>query len=116
MSITRREMLLIAVLAILLEGITLWMLYQRPQLQITVFDKRQTVRLFIAQAAKEALTKEKMRALSKRFQNAMNSSLEEYATKHHLVILNQTDVFGATKNVTSDIQAMIAQKVRGSHD
>ncbi|KNZ89551.1 hypothetical protein AKG16_04015 [Morganella morganii] len=82
------------------------------------FDLTRTVDQFRDQMAQQIspehpLTEDQIAQTSRRFQDAMNDSLQEYSRSHHAVILVTPAVVTGTPDITADIQAAIAEKMNG---
>lgn len=80
------------------------------------FDVTRTLNQFRDQMAQQIsadnpLTEAQIADTSRRFQNAMSLSLDDYSRRHHAVILVTPAVVSGTADITADIQAAIAQRM-----
>lgn len=77
------------------------------------FDMKQTVDAFFDSASQKKLSDEQTKALSNRFNRALESSLLAYQQKHHVLILVSPAVVQGAPDMTRDIQQDIARRMRG---
>ncbi|MEA9392696.1 TrbI F-type domain-containing protein [Acerihabitans sp. TG2] len=82
------------------------------QRETVVFDMKGTIDTFIQQSAKTPLDENAARALTTRFNQALNASLGEWVMTHDALILVPGAVVMPTKNITPQIQTDIARRMQ----
>lgn len=90
------------------------MLLNQWQQPVTVsFDMKATIDTFMDSVAKKQLTEQQSAVLAERFNHALSSSLGDYQRKHQALILATPAVVSTTTDITREIQADIAKRMRG---
>lgn len=85
----------------------------RMNTPVTVaFNIKQTVDAFFDSASQKKLSEEQTKALSARFNAALEASLQAWQREHHAVILVSPAVVQGTPDITRDIQQDIARRMR----
>lgn len=77
------------------------------------FDMKHTVDAFFDSASQKKLSEAQTKALSDRFNAALEGSLQSYQQQHHVLILVTPAVVQGAPDVTLDIQRDIARRMRG---
>ena len=81
--------------------------------RVVAFDMKQTVDAFFDRASQKKLSEEQTKTLSSRFTAALESSLQAYQQKNHVLILVSPAVVQGAPDITRDIQRDIARRMRG---
>ncbi|EJD7217324.1 TPA: type-F conjugative transfer system protein TrbI [Escherichia coli] len=76
------------------------------------FNMKQTVDAFFDSASQKKLSEEQAKALSGRFNAALESSLQAWQQEHHAVILVSPAVVQGVPDITRQIQQDIARRMR----
>ena len=77
------------------------------------FDMKKTLDSFMDSVSQKQLTEAQSKALSDRFNDALEKSLAEYQQQHHVVILVSPAVVQGAPDVTRNIQHDIARRMKG---
>ena len=85
--------------------------YSTPR--VVAFDMKKTLDSFMDSVSQKQLTEAQSKALSDRFNDALEKSLAEYQQQHHVVILVSPAVVQGAPDVTRDIQHDIARRMKG---
>ncbi|EPY4992937.1 TPA: type-F conjugative transfer system protein TrbI [Klebsiella pneumoniae] len=85
--------------------------YSTPR--VVAFDMKKTLDSFMDSVSQKQLTEAQSKALSDRFNDALEKSLAEYQQQHHVVILVSPAVVQGAPDVTSNIQHDIARRMKG---
>lgn len=85
---------------------------QHMQRETVVFDMKNTIDAFKQQAAQKALDENTARAMTERFSQALNDSLSAYMAAHNDLILVAGAVVQPTLDITPEIQADIARRMK----
>ncbi len=86
--------------------------YSTPR--VVAFDMKKTLDSFMDSVSQKQLTEEaQSKALSDRFNDALEKSLAEYQQQHHVVILVSPAVVQGAPDVTRNIQHDIARRMKG---
>lgn len=103
-----------AVLALvaLTTGINVLVAKQYQQ-QTVVFDMKGTIDLFMQQSAKQQLDENTAKAMTTRFNTALNASLNAWQQTHDALVLVPPAVVMPSRDITREIQADIAQRMQG---
>jgi conjugal transfer pilin signal peptidase TrbI len=75
-------------------------------------DVRSTIDAFTKQSAEQQLSNTQREQLAERFSQALDASLQEYQTKHRVIILVKAAVISGTKDITPQIQQSVSAKMR----
>ena len=84
--------------------------YSTPR--VVAFDMKKTLDSFMDSVSQKQLTEAQSKALSDRFNDALEKSLAEYQ-QHHVVILVSPAVVQGAPDVTRNIQHDIARRMKG---
>ena len=85
--------------------------YSTPR--VVAFDMKKTLDSFMDSVSQKQLTEAQSKALSDRFNDALEKSLAEYQQQHHVVILVPPAVVQGAPDVTRNIQHDIARRMKG---
>ena len=85
--------------------------YSAPR--VVAFDMKKTLDSFMDSVSQKQLTEAQSKALSDRFNDALEKSLAEYQQQHHVVILVSPAVVQGAPDVTRNIQHDIARRMKG---
>lgn len=85
--------------------------YSTPR--VVAFDMKKTLDSFMDRVSQKQLTEAQSKALSDRFNDALEKSLAEYQQQHHVVILVSPAVVQGAPDVTRNIQHDIARRMKG---
>ncbi len=85
--------------------------YSTPR--VVAFDMKKTLDSFMDSVSQKQLTDAQSKALSDRFNDALEKSLAEYQQQHHVVILVSPAVVQGAPDVTRNIQHDIARRMKG---
>lgn len=85
--------------------------YSTPR--VVAFDMKKTLDSFMDSVSQKQLTEAQSKALSDRFNDALEKSLAEYQQQHHVVILVSPAVVQGAPDVTRNIQHDIARRMTG---
>ncbi|WP_049155533.1 type-F conjugative transfer system protein TrbI [Klebsiella variicola] len=85
--------------------------YSTPR--VVAFDMKKTLDSFMDSVSQKQLTEAQSKALSDRFNDALEKSLSEYQQQHHVVILVSPAVVQGAPDVTRNIQHDIARRMKG---
>ncbi|SXE53370.1 conjugal transfer protein TrbI [Klebsiella variicola] len=85
--------------------------YSTPR--VVAFDMKKTLDSFMDSVSQKQLTEAQSKALSDRFNDALEKSLAEYQQQHHVVILVSPAVVQGAPDVTRNIQQDIARRMKG---
>lgn len=112
---SRQRMLLIAagVVGLLLaNGLISYGITRVTAPRAVAFDMKRTVDAFFGSASQKKLSEEQTKALSNRFNTALEGSLLTYQQRHHVLILVSPAIVQGAPDVTRDIQQDIARRMR----
>ena len=85
--------------------------YSTPR--VVAFDMKKTLDSFMDSVSQKQLTVAQSKALSDRFNVALEKSLAEYQQQHHVVNLVSPAVVQGAPDVTRNIQHDIARRMKG---
>ncbi|HBW3564760.1 TPA: type-F conjugative transfer system protein TrbI [Klebsiella pneumoniae] len=85
--------------------------YSTPR--VVAFDMKKTLDSFMDSVSQKQLTEAQSKALSDRFNDALEKSLAEYQQQHHVVILVSPAVVQGAPDVTRNIRHDIARRMKG---
>ena len=85
--------------------------YTTPR--VVAFDMKKTLDSFMDSVSQKQLSEAQSKALSDRFNDALEKSLAEYQQQHHVVILVSPAVVQGAPDVTRNIQHDIARRMKG---
>ncbi|QZY82935.1 type-F conjugative transfer system protein TrbI (plasmid) [Klebsiella sp. CTHL.F3a] len=86
--------------------------YTTPR--VVAFDMKKTLDSFMDSVSQKQLTEAQSKALSDRFNDALEKSLADYQQQHHVVILVSPAVVQGAPDVTRNIQHDIAHRMKGA--
>ena len=111
----RRSLVLILLVSLVLTisaGMTRLMLtYTTPR--VVAFDMKKTLDSFMDSVSQKQLSEAQSKALSERFNAALEQSLADYQNKNHVLILVSPAVVQGAPDVTLKIQTDIATRMKG---
>lgn len=114
----RRSLMLILLVSLVLAlsaGMTRLMLtYTMPR--VVAFDMKKTLDSFMDSVSQKQLSEAQSKALSERFNDALEQSLADYQNKNHVLILVSPAVVQGAPDVTRKIQTDIANRMKGSRE
>ncbi|QPF30527.1 type-F conjugative transfer system protein TrbI (plasmid) [Klebsiella sp. BDA134-6] len=96
--------------SVFLSGVVLE--YTTPR--VVAFDMKKTLDSFMGSVSQKQLTEAQSKALSDRFNDALEKSLADYQQQHHVVILVSPAVVQGAPDVTRNIQHDIARRMKGA--
>ncbi len=85
--------------------------YTTPR--VVAFDMKKTLDSFMDSVSQKPLTESQSKALSDRFNDALEKSLADYQQQHHVLILVSPAVVQGAFDVTRTIQHDIARRMKG---
>ncbi|PKE27607.1 type-F conjugative transfer system protein TrbI [Rahnella sp. AA] len=85
---------------------------QQLQRRTVVFNMKGTIDLFMQQSARRQLNEESARAMTLRFDQALNASLDAWQQEHDDLILVPPAVVRPALDITPQIQADIARRMQ----
>lgn len=88
--------------------------YTTPR--VVAFDMKKTLDSFMDSVSQKQLTEAQSKALSERFNSALEQSLGDYQQQHHVVILVSPAVVQGAPDVTRTIQTDIARRMKGGRE
>lgn len=88
--------------------------YTTPR--VVAFDMKKTLDSFMDSVSQKQLTEAQSKALSERFNSALEQSLADYQQQHHVVILVSPAVVQGAPDVTRTIQTDIARRMKGGRE
>lgn len=114
----RLERIWLSVLtAICLALIVVLGLAREQQMHVASFDLKQTVKLFSEQVARQKnLNPTERQQEAVRFSQALETTLDDYGKAHHVIIFVAPAVITGAKDLTPEIQAAIAKKMRAASE
>lgn len=88
--------------------------YTTPR--VVAFDMKKTLDSFMDSVSQKPLTEAQSKALSDRFNDALEKSLADYQQQHHVLILVSPAVVQGASDVTRIIQHDIARRMKGGSE
>ena len=88
--------------------------YSTPR--VVAFDMKKTLDSFMDSVSQKQLTEAQSKALSERFNSALEQSLADYQLQHHVLILVSPAVVQGAPDVTRTIQTDIARRMKGGRE
>lgn len=88
--------------------------YTTPR--VVAFDMKKTLDSFMDSVSQKPLTEAQSKALSDRFNDALEKSLADYQQQHHVLILVSPAVVQGASDVTRTIQHDIARRMKGDRE
>lgn len=88
--------------------------YTTPR--VVAFDMKTTLDSFMDSVSQKQLTEAQSKALSDRFNDALEQSLADYQRQQHVLILVSPAVVQGAPDVTRKIQADIARRMKGAQE
>lgn len=89
---------------------------ERTTPRLVTFDMKKTLDSFMDSVSQKPLTEAQSKALSERFNDALEKSLADYQRQHHVVILVSPAVVQGAPDVTRKIQTEIARRMKGGRE
>ena len=84
----------------------------KPNYSVVTFNDKQIARQFVAQLSHQYKSDSKTAEITKRFANALNTSLAEYAKKNHVIVLKESSTLGSGIDKTQAIGALVTKNMR----
>ena len=84
--------------------------YSTPR--VVAFDMKKTLDSFMDSVSQKQLSEAQSKALSERFNSALEQSLADYQQQHHVLILVSPAVVQGAPDVTRKIQTDIARRMK----
>ncbi|WP_336185914.1 type-F conjugative transfer system protein TrbI [Klebsiella grimontii] len=84
--------------------------------RVVAFDMKKTLDSFMDSVSQKPLTEAQSKALSDRFNDALEKSLADYQQQHHVLILVSPAVVQGASDVTRTIQHDIARRMKGERE
>ncbi|HBU6431952.1 TPA: type-F conjugative transfer system protein TrbI [Klebsiella oxytoca] len=88
--------------------------YTTPR--VVAFDMKKTLDSFMDSVSQKQLTEAQSKALSDRFNDALEKSLADYQQQHRVLILVSPAVVQGASDVTRTIQHDIARRMKGDRE
>ncbi|RWT88389.1 type-F conjugative transfer system protein TrbI, partial [Raoultella ornithinolytica] len=88
--------------------------YTTPR--VVAFDMKKTLDSFMDSVSQKQLSEAQSKALSERFNSALEQSLADYQQQHHVLILVSPAVVQGAPDVTRKIQTDIARRMKGGRE
>lgn len=114
----RRSLVLILLVSLVLTisaGMTRLMLtYTTPR--VVAFNMKKTLDSFMDSVSQKQLSEAQSKALSERFNAALEESLADYQKKNHVLILVSPAVVQGAPDVTLKVQTDIATRMKGARE
>ncbi|WP_434670917.1 type-F conjugative transfer system protein TrbI (plasmid) [Klebsiella sp. B345] len=88
--------------------------YTAPR--VVAFDMKKTLDSFMDSVSQKQLSEAQSKALSERFNSALEQSLADYQQQHHVLILVSPAVVQGASDVTRTIQHDIARRMKGERE
>ena len=88
--------------------------YTTPR--VVAFDMKKTLDSFMDSVSQKQLSEAQSKALSERFNSALEQSLADYQQQHHVLILVSPAVVQGAPDVTRKIQTDIARRMKGGQE
>ena len=88
--------------------------YSTPR--VVAFDMKKTLDSFMDSVSQKQLSEAQSKALSERFNSALEQSLADYQLQHHVLILVSPAVVQGAPDVTRTIQTDIARRMKGGRE
>jgi len=88
--------------------------YTTPR--VVAFDMKKTLDSFMDSVSQKQLSEAQSKALSERFNSALEQSLADYQLQHHVLILVSPAVVQGAPDVTRTIQTDIARRMKGGRE
>lgn len=92
-------------------GFSIFNLMHSPK--IVTFDEKGTIQAFVRQISIQGNVSSNKKEITHRFKLALQGAVNQYIAKNEAVILKPSGVVGGAKDITPDIQRLIASKMRG---
>mgnify|MGYP000868026538 FL=1 len=84
--------------------------------RVVAFDIKKTLYNFMHSVSRKQLTESQSKALSDRFNDALEKSLDDWQQKNHVLILVSPAVVNGAPDVTLSIQRDIAKRMQGGRE
>ncbi len=84
--------------------------------RVVAFDMKKTLDSFMDSVSQKPLSEAQSKALSDRFNAALEQSLADYQNKNHVLILVSPAVVQGAPDVTLKIQTDIATRMKGARE
>lgn len=90
-----------------------WLTCRMNAPAVVAFNMKGTVDAFFDSAGRRSLDEAQMKALSGRFNAALEASLHDWQARHHALILVAPAVVQGAPDITRDIQNDVARRMKG---
>ena len=84
--------------------------------RVVAFDMKKTLDNFMDSVSRKQLTESQSQALSDRFNDTLEKSLDDWQQKNHVLILVSPAVVNGAPDVTLSIQRDIAKRMQGGRE
>ncbi|CZY00239.1 MAG: type-F conjugative transfer system protein TrbI [Enterobacter sichuanensis] len=81
--------------------------------RVVAFDMKKTLDSFMDSVSRKQLTESQSKALSDRFNDALEKSLDDWQRRNHVLILVAPAVVNGAPDITLSIQRDIARRMQG---
>lgn len=81
--------------------------------RVVAFDMKKTLDSFMDSVSRKQLTESRSKALSDRFNDALEKSLDDWQRRNHVLILVAPAVVNGAPDITLSIQRDIARRMQG---
>ncbi|WP_395306050.1 type-F conjugative transfer system protein TrbI [Enterobacter sp. ECC-019] len=81
--------------------------------RVVAFDMKKTLDSFMDSVSRKQLTESQSKALSERFNDALEKSLDDWQRRNHVLILVAPAVVNGAPDITLSIQRDIAKRMQG---
>lgn len=89
-----------------------WLTCRLATPAVAAFNMKSTVDAFFDSASRKSLDEESTKALSERFNAALESSLRDWQVRHHGLILVAPAVVQGAPDITREIQKDVARRMK----
>lgn len=79
---------------------------------LVTFDKARVLGLFVRQLSARTLSDEHIAQTTNHFNDALQHSINAYAARHHVVIMQRSNVMAGGRDITDDIVQMLSQHMQ----
>ena len=82
--------------------------------RVVMFNQEEAVGQFVRQLSQYQLSDEALRLKTTSFKASLNKATRDYAAKHHVTVMRHQHILAGAKDVTQEIDALIAEHMRGA--
>jgi len=105
-----KSLSVLPVLACLMWGLYSGVTHESPT--VVTFNAEAITRQFVMQLSQYKLSDENLRKKTEAFKKAQLDALNEYAAKHHALVMQRNHVIAGAQDVTPEIEKLIAIHMR----